>query len=114
MKPSALLIGEHLGARRILDGGDDERVALAAGPRGVVAAGDPQAMANAPRETFDLRVSLARQRHAFVVTAIEDATGAEVFAYQQGSGFHRRTATPSFARAVHKAGYGEALASVLR
>ena len=29
MKPTALLIGEHLGARRILDGGDDERVALA-------------------------------------------------------------------------------------
>ena len=87
---------------------------LAAGPRGVVAAGDPQAMANAPRETIDLRVNLARQRHAFVVTAIEDATGAEVFAYQQGSGFHRRTATPSFARAVHQAGYGEALASVLR
>ena len=49
-----------------------------------------------------------------MVTAIEDATGGQLFAYQKGGGFQRRTAVPSFAGTVHKAGYGEALSSVLR
>lgn len=87
---------------------------LAAGARGVVAAGEPRAMAGVPRQSVDLQVSVGRLHGSFVVTSIEDATGAELFAYRRGGGFQRRTTTPSFARAVHEAGYGEALSSVLR
>jgi len=87
---------------------------LSAGARGVAAAGEPQAMAGVPRQSVDLLVSVGRLHGSFVVTAIEDATGAQLFAYQEGGGFQRRMATPSFAGTVHKAGYGEALSSVLR
>jgi hypothetical protein len=48
------------------------------------------------------------------VTSIEDATGAQLFAYQNGGGFLRRMPTASFAGTVHKAGYGKALSDVLR
>jgi pilus assembly protein CpaF len=87
---------------------------LSTGARGIVAAGEPQAMAGVPRRSVDLLVSVGRLHGSFVVTAIEDATGAQLFAYQKGGGFQRRTATASFAGTVHKAGYGEALSSVLR
>lgn len=87
---------------------------LSAGARGVVAAGEPQAMAGVPRQSVDLLVSVGRLHGSFVVTSIEDATGAQLFAHQKGGGFQRRTATASFAGAVHEAGYGEALSSVLR
>jgi Flp pilus assembly CpaF family ATPase len=87
---------------------------LSAGARGIVAAGEPQAMAGVPRRSVDILVSVGRLHGSFVVTSIEDATGAQLFAYQKGGGFQRRTATPSFAGTVHKAGYGEALSSVLR
>lgn len=87
---------------------------LSAGARGIVAAGEPQAIAGVPRQSVDLLVSVGRLHGSFVVTSIEDASGAQLFAYQKGGGFQRRAAAPSFARTVHKAGYGEALASVLR
>lgn len=87
---------------------------LSAGARGVVAAGEPQAIAVVPRQSVDLLVSVGRLHGSFVVTSIEDAIGARLFAYRKGGGFERRTATPSFAGTVHKAGYGEALSSVFR
>jgi len=87
---------------------------LSAGARGIIAAGEPAAIAVVPRQSVDLLVSVGRLHGSFVVTSIEDASGAQLFAYQKGGGFQRRTAAPSFARTVHKAGYGEALASVLR
>lgn len=87
---------------------------LSGGARGVVAAGEPQAMAVVPRQSVDLLVSVGRLHGSFVVTAIEDATGGQLFAYQNGGGFQRRTAAASFAGTVHKAGYGEALANTLR
>ena len=52
---------------------------LSAGARGVVAAGEPQAMAGVPRQSVDLLVSVGRLHGSFVVTAIEDATGAQLF-----------------------------------
>jgi hypothetical protein len=87
---------------------------LAAGARGIIAAGEPQAIAGVPRQSVDLLVSLGRLHGSFVVTSIEDATGAQLFAYREGGEFQRRTAAASFAGTVHKAGYGEALSSVLR
>ncbi len=87
---------------------------LSAGARGIVAAGEPPAIAVVPRQSVDLLVSVGRLHGSFVVTSIEDATGAQLFAYQKGGGFQRRATTPSFAGTVHKAGYGEALSSVLR
>lgn len=87
---------------------------LSAGARGIVAAGEPRAMAGVPRQSVDLLVSVGRLHGSFIVTCIEDATGAELFAYRKGGGFQCRATAPSFARAVHKAGYGEALSSVLR
>ena len=87
---------------------------LSAGARGVVVAGEPQAMAGVPRQSVDVVVGVGRLHGSFVVTSIEDATGAQLFAYQNGGGFLRRTATASFAGTVHKAGHGEALSSVLR
>ena len=87
---------------------------LSAGARGILAAGEPQAMAGVPRQSVDVLVSVGRLNGSFVVTSIEDAAGTQLFAYQKGGGFQRRTANASFAGTVHKAGYGEALSSVLR
>jgi hypothetical protein len=70
-------------------------------------------MESVPRQSVDLLVRVGRLRGSFAVTSIEDAAGAQLFAYQKNGGFHR-TASPSFAGTVHKAGYGEALSSVLR
>jgi len=77
----------------------------------IVAAGEPQAVAGVPRQSVDLLVSVGRWHGSFVVTAIEDATGTQLFACQDGR-FQRRAGMPSFARAVHEAGYREALSSV--
>ena len=74
---------------------------LSAGARGVVAAGEPQAMAGVPRQSVDVVVGVGRLHGSFVVTSIEDATGAQLFAYQNDGGFLRRTATASFAGIVH-------------
>jgi type IV secretory pathway ATPase VirB11/archaellum biosynthesis ATPase len=87
---------------------------LSAGARGIIAAGEPAAIAVVPRQSVDLLVSVGRLHGSFVVTSIEDATGAQLFAYQNVGGFQSRATTASFARTVHKAGYGEALSSVLR
>jgi pilus assembly protein CpaF len=87
---------------------------LARGVRGIVAAGEPQAMARLPRETADLLVSVGRRGAAFVVASMEDATGGQLFAHHKDGGFRRRTVTPSFAGTVQEAGYGEALSKVLR
>lgn len=85
---------------------------LSAGARGILAAGEPQAVAGVPRQSVDLLVRVGRLHGSFIVTSIEDATGAELFVHQKDGGFQRRTSTPSFARTVHEAGYGEALSSV--
>ena len=50
---------------------------------------------------------------SFVVTSIQDVAGAELFVHQKGGGFRRLATAPSFAGAVHEAGYGEALSSTL-
>ena len=87
---------------------------LSLGGRGTVAAGEPQAMAQALQGAVDLVIRLGRPRDGLCrVVSMEDAAGARLFVYEE-DGFHRRTTTPSFAGSVQKAGYGEALASVLR
>lgn len=78
---------------------------------GIVAAGEPQAVAGVPRQSVDLLVRVGRLHGLSVVTSMEDATGVRLFAYQK-DGLQRRVSMPSFARTVHEAGYGEALASV--
>lgn len=85
---------------------------LSAGARGVVAAGEAQAITSVPRRSVDLLASVGRLHGSFV--AIEDATGTQLFVYQKGGRFQRRTATLSFAGTVHEAGYGEALSRALR
>jgi hypothetical protein len=89
------------------------RLAQAAA-RGIAAAVGSDEMTTRLPRIFDLVVRLGRGRDgAFRVVSLEDATGAAIFAYDSGR-FHRRTATPAFAPGVRAAGYGEALASVLR
>jgi len=86
---------------------------LSRGGRGIVAALEPSSMAGLPRRAIDLVVRLDRLRDGLCgVVAMEDETGAPIFLHQAGR-FGRGTAAPSFAGLVHKAGYGEALASVL-
>lgn len=61
----------------------------------------------------DVRVRLGRAGDGlFRVISIEDAAGSELFAFRDG-GFHRRTTEPAFADILRRAGYGEALASIL-
>lgn len=87
---------------------------LTRGFTGIVAAGEPAALVRAPRPAVDLVVRLGPGHGGlFVVVSMEDSQGAQVFAHD-GHGFHRHATSPSFADAVRKAGYGEALASVLR
>ncbi len=82
--------------------------------RGVVAALELQAMAGLSGRAVDLYVRLGRLREGmFGVVAIEDSSGAPIFVHEDGR-FARRTTAPSFAGDVRKAGYGEALANVLR
>lgn len=87
---------------------------LSRGMRGVVAAGASTVLADLPRQAVDIVVRLALVRGGLsVVASMEDATGAPLFVHEDGE-CHRRTTAPSFAGNVQKAGYGEALASVLR
>lgn len=87
---------------------------LSGGGGGIVAALEPPAMVGMPRRAVDLFVRLGRLRDGlFGVVAMEDSTGAQIFVREDGR-FHRRTAAPSFAGAVQKAGYGQALSSALR
>jgi len=87
---------------------------LARGIRGIVVAGEAPAMTRLARDKVDLVVRLGPAGDGlFVVASMEDATGAELFAHRERGGFHRRAAVASFAGTVQKAGYGEALASVL-
>jgi type IV secretory pathway ATPase VirB11/archaellum biosynthesis ATPase len=61
----------------------------------------------------DMTVRLGRANGGlFRVVSVEDSTGVQLFARQEGR-FQRHAARPSFAGAVHAAGYGAALASVL-
>ena len=87
---------------------------LSRGGRGTIAAGEPRAMAHALQAAVDLVIRLGRTRDGlFRVVSMEDSAGMRVFDDDE-DGFHRRTMTPSFAGSVQKAGYGEALSSVLR
>jgi type IV secretory pathway ATPase VirB11/archaellum biosynthesis ATPase len=87
---------------------------LARGVRAIVAAGEARAMTRLARDKVDLVVRLGLAGDGlFVVASMEDATGAELFAHRERGLFHRRGGVPSFADTVQKAGYGEALASVL-
>jgi type IV secretory pathway ATPase VirB11/archaellum biosynthesis ATPase len=87
---------------------------LSQGMRGVVVAGEPQAMAIVSRAAVDLLVSVGRRGGSFIVAAMEDAAGAQIFAHGRDGGFHRRTMAPSFAAAVQEAGHGTALSRALR
>jgi type IV secretory pathway ATPase VirB11/archaellum biosynthesis ATPase len=105
-----LLIADSLGA----DDAPALNHLLARGMRGIVAAGEARAMTRLARDKVDLVVRLGPAGDGlFVVASMEDATGAELFAHREHGTFHRRAATASFAGTVQKAGYGEALASVL-
>src|SRR5262249_6505430 len=87
---------------------------MARGVRGIVAAGETRAMTRLARDKVDLVVRLGPAGDGlFVVVSVEDATGAELFAHRERGTFQRRTTIASFAGTVQKAGYGEALASVL-
>ncbi|MBS0520009.1 MAG: Flp pilus assembly complex ATPase component TadA [Proteobacteria bacterium] len=62
----------------------------------------------------DLRVRLGRSRDGlFRVVAVEDSMGAVVSAYEDGH-FRVRPRAPAFADKVRAAGFGEALAAILR
>lgn len=64
--------------------------------------------------SVDLVVRLGRGRDgAFQVVSLEDATGAPVFVHEDGQ-VQCRTREPAFARKVRDAGFGEALATLLR
>jgi hypothetical protein len=78
-----------------------------------MAALEPQAMAGVSRMAVDLVVRLGRRDDGLLgVVGMDDANGAPIFVHEAGR-FHRRTNAPSFARLVHRAGYGEALSSAL-
>jgi len=86
---------------------------LARGGRGIIAALDPAAMAGISLRAVDLVVRLGRRRDGlFGVASMQDSNGAEIFTHEDGR-LQRRTTAPSFAGLVHKAGYGEAVSSVL-
>lgn len=87
---------------------------LAGGAHGMVAAGEPQTMAVVPRANVDLSVSVDRHDGSFVVVSMEDAAGAVLFDWQREHGFRGHSPAPAFAGTVRRAGYGAALASVLR
>jgi type IV secretory pathway ATPase VirB11/archaellum biosynthesis ATPase len=87
---------------------------LSQGVRGLVAAGEPRSMAAVPRAAVDLLVSVGRHNGSFIVTSMEDAVGAPIFARGRDGRPYRWTTTPSFAATVQERGYGEALARVLR
>jgi pilus assembly protein CpaF len=82
---------------------------LAHGGRGIIAALELQSMQGTPMSAVDLVVRLDRRRDGlFGVASMQDSNGTEIFTPEDG-----RLRQPSFAGLVRKAGYGEALASVL-
>ena len=87
---------------------------LSQGGRGMVAAVPAEAMTVSLARSVDIVLRLGRGHDGlFRAVSLEDATGAAIFAYDNGR-FHRRTVAPAFAEIVRAAGCGEALASVLR
>jgi pilus assembly protein CpaF len=87
---------------------------LMRGTRGIVAAVGPDAAAAALARSADLVVRLGRSRDGFFrAVSLEDATGATLVIHDGGR-FVRSMIQPAFAATVRDAGYGEALASVLR
>jgi hypothetical protein len=66
-----------------------------------------------PEPPVDLVVRLGRAGDGlFRAASVEDAAGAQLFAYRDG-GFHRGTAVPAFAEALRRAGFSDALRTVL-
>ena len=66
-----------------------------------------------PELPVDLVVRLGRAGDGlFRAVSLEDAAGAQLFVYRDG-GFHRGTAVPAFAEALQRAGYVDALRTVL-
>ena len=66
-----------------------------------------------PEPPVDLMVRLGRAGDGlFRAVSVEDAAGAQLFAWRDG-GFHRGTAAPAFAETLRRAGYGDALRTVL-
>ncbi len=87
---------------------------VAAGARGIVVACEPSAVTPALMRSVDLVVRLGRSRDGlFRPLALDDAAGVPIFVYEDGR-FQRRSAEPAFAEAMRAAGYGEALANLLR
>ncbi|MCA0303214.1 MAG: hypothetical protein LCH95_12495 [Proteobacteria bacterium] len=84
------------------------------GLAGVIAAGEPAAIAALPRGRIDLLVRLERRDGGFVVAGMEDAAGAALFTANGDGGFVRGNATPSFAPAIERAGFADALGRALR
>jgi Flp pilus assembly CpaF family ATPase len=87
---------------------------LMRGARGIVAAVGTDVAAAALARSADLVVRLGRSRDGFFrAVSLEDATGAALVIHDGGQ-FVRRTVQPAFAATVREAGYGEALARILR
>ena len=87
---------------------------LAAGARGAVVACDPVAVSPGLTHAVDLVVRLGHGRDGlFRPVALDDAAGVSIFVYEDGR-FQRRGSEPVFADLVRAAGYGEALANLLR
>lgn len=87
---------------------------FAQGGRGTIVATDAISLAAGMSHMVDLIVRLARgpdgrQR----VTAMQDSAAETVFAFENGE-FRRHTTLPTFASTVRAAGFGEALAAILR
>lgn len=66
-----------------------------------------------PEPAVDLTVRLGRAGDGlFRAVSVEDAAGGKLFVYRDGE-FHRGVAAPAFAETLRRAGYGEALRTVL-
>jgi len=87
---------------------------LMRGARGIVAAVGTDVAAAALARSADLVVRLGRSRDGFFrAVSLEDVTGAALVIHDGGQ-FVRRMVQPAFATTVREAGYGEALARILR
>lgn len=103
-----------------VDGGDLSTAAALAGRQGsgAVVAVPASLVASSAASlaatlAVDVIVRLGRAGDGlFRVASVEDAAGAQLFAFRDG-GFRRTGNVPAFAAALQQAGYGDALASVL-
>ncbi len=87
---------------------------VARAAHGVLAAFEPAVPTAEFVRSADLMVRLNRGRDGlFRVVSLEDAAGAAVFVHEDGR-FQCRLREPAFAERTRAAGYGEALAAVLR